>query len=142
VGQFGSQAAEAVPVLIPLVKEGPINLRRKAVVALGKIGPEARGAVPALREILAKESEKLLVCFAIRTLGSIGKDAKEALPDLIARSKSDQILEVRLAAIEQLGIIGPDAKDAVGILTQAQKDGRAEIRDAATEALKRIQPMP
>ncbi|GIW78515.1 MAG: hypothetical protein KatS3mg105_0322 [Gemmatales bacterium] len=71
----------------------------------------------------------------MRALGKIGKDAVSAL---IERVEKEPVVEVRLAAIVELGNIGPDAKDAVGVLTAASKDGRKAIRDAATEALKKI----
>jgi HEAT repeat protein len=47
--------------------------------------------------------------------------------------------EVRLAVIEELGGFGADAKEAVDALTIAAKDGRAAIREAAADALKKIQ---
>jgi HEAT repeat protein len=138
VGQFGNQATEAVAVVTKTLKDPQIGVRRKAAVVLGKIGPEAKTSIPDLREVLKKETDKVLICSVIRTLGGFGKDAREAVPDLIAKCKADMFLEIRLAAIEELGHIGPDAKDAIAILTQAQKDGRTDIREAATEALKKI----
>jgi len=143
LGQYGGRAAEAVPLLIKYVKLPAANTRRKAVITLGRIGREGSSAVPALREILAaRDSDKLLLSCTIRTLGSFGKEAREAVPDLVAKCKGDVLLEVRLAAIEELGNIGPDAKPAVDILTIAQKDGRADVREAATESLKKIQGTP
>ena len=143
LGQYGGRAAEATPLLIKFAKEPTANTRRKAVVTLGRIGREASSAVPTLCELLkAKESDKVLLSAVIRTLGAFGKEARDAVPDLVEKCKGDVLLEVRLAAIEELGNIGPDAKLAVGILTIAQKDGRADVREAAGESLKKIQGTP
>ena len=63
LGWFGSAAAPAVPALIEALKNDQI--RREAILALAKIGPAARAAVPALQ---ALEDEVL-----------IGNDARDAL---------------------------------------------------------------
>src|SRR5262249_6864607 len=136
LGQYGTHASDAAPELIKALKDPQLAMRRKAVIALGKLGPEAKNAIPDLRALLKTESDKPLLCYTIRRLGGFGKDAGEAVPDLIAKCGADSALEVRLAAIEELGRIGPDAKDAVTALTLAQKDGRADVREAAAEALK------
>jgi HEAT repeat protein len=142
LGHYGPRAGESVPALIHLARESPLNLRRKAVVVLGKVGPDSRSALPVLREILKKETDKTLLCFTVRTLGSLGPDSREAVPELAQRCRNDSPLEVRLAAIEELGRIGPDAREALEILMQSQKDVRPDVREAANTAVKKIQPMP
>ena len=52
-----------------------------AVVALGKIGPEAKDAVPALTELLNDKNENVRSAAAI-ALGGIGPAAKSAVPAL------------------------------------------------------------
>jgi HEAT repeat protein len=42
----------AIPVLAALLKEEDANLAMSAVRALGEIGPDARGALPAIKELL------------------------------------------------------------------------------------------
>jgi HEAT repeat protein len=142
LGQYGSKASSAAEALTRALKDKEAGVRRRAIVTLGKIGPEGRQGVPALREIVKSESDKQVVTYAIRTLGALGKEARDAVPELVAKCRVEVSLEVRLAAIEELGHIGTDAKEAIPALTIATKDGRTDVREAATEALKRIQGMP
>ncbi len=46
--RFGSSAAEAVPALIETLDDEVSWVRNDAVIALGKIGPAAEAAIPAL----------------------------------------------------------------------------------------------
>jgi len=69
IGWFGSAAASAVPALIELLSADNKLFRREAAIALGKIGPDAEAAVPALT--------------ALTDLPIIGFHAKEALQKIV-----------------------------------------------------------
>lgn len=68
---IGPDAESAVPQLVGILKNKqlPFELRWNAVIALGEMGPAARGAVQALRDALLSDDEDLL----------IKQDAKKAL---------------------------------------------------------------
>lgn len=85
LGDIGSEAVDAVPVLIQILEDEEWSVRKAAITALGNIGPEAAEAVPALVQELRDESDACDV--AIMALGKIGPGATEAVPALI------QILE-------------------------------------------------
>jgi adenylate cyclase len=51
LGQFGGQAAEAVPALIRVLANERPAVRWQAIIALRKIGPAARAALPALASV-------------------------------------------------------------------------------------------
>ena len=53
-----------------------------AVFEAGRIGPEAREAVPALIELLMGEDKEYMRQAAARSLGRIGPDARAAMPAL------------------------------------------------------------
>ena len=55
-----------------------------AAELLGRIGPEARQAVPALMEAMKAPDSVLCAC-AIEALGEIGPDAKQAIPAIVER---------------------------------------------------------
>jgi len=44
-----------VPLLIDLLEDGDLLIRRHAIVALGSVGPAARAALPPLRKLLKNE---------------------------------------------------------------------------------------
>jgi adenylate cyclase len=68
LGQFGGQAAEAVPALIRVLADGKPAVRWQAIIALRKIGPSARAALPALA---ALQNDDLL-----------GSDARDAVREI------------------------------------------------------------
>lgn len=59
LGWFGPAAAEAVPDLIRLLRDG--SVREEAVQSLRRIGPEAKAAIPAL---VAMENESVIGNYA------------------------------------------------------------------------------
>lgn len=110
------------------------SVRLKSVVALARIGPDAKAAVPALTEAL-KNRDPDLREEAAKALGHIGPDAKTAVPVLI-RALKDKVDGVRRDAVVALGCIGPDAKAAVPELAEALKDEDGCMGRRVAEAIK------
>jgi len=81
-----------VPPLVRELKRPEPYIRKLAAESLGRIGPEARKAVPALIEALADNENgdegyghvppPSVCCVAAEALGKIGPDAEAALPAL------------------------------------------------------------
>jgi HEAT repeat protein len=89
------------------------RLHSPDLVKLGAMGPEARGAVPALLRLLHDESapnRKL----AAWTLGCIGPGAAEAVPALLValRDSHEGVRKVARKALDQIGPPGRKAKAA------------------------------
>src|SRR5262249_41415756 len=87
----GAPDKEKVAELIKQLKGSDAAARGKAIEALGKLGPSAKEAVPALVDVIKKEktftlhpagSKPPLRLLAIGALGRIGPDAREAVPVL------------------------------------------------------------
>ena len=86
---------ESVEDLIKALKDEDSEVRLNAAVTLGKMGPKAKAAVPAL--IKAVEDEYMWRT-AATALGNIGPQAKAAIPTL-NRALEDKDLNVqRIAA--------------------------------------------
>src|SRR6267142_432625 len=102
------------------------------------MGPDAKTALAALKEA-AKDEDKSVRAQVVHVLGNLGKELPaDVVPVLIDRLQ-DTVLDVRVASALALGVIGPEAKAAVPALVSAARDGLAPLREAAGEALKKIQ---
>ena len=138
-----SSAAEAlgkmrdksvIPVLIEALKnedDSDEEVISEAAKALGKIGPEAKDAVPALINVLNYEYGNVKQ-YAAEALGNIGSEVKGTIPALIKVLKNEyEDSDVRKSAARALGKIGPTAKDAVPVLVEALKNEyeNKDIRD-------------
>jgi HEAT repeat protein len=135
--KIGTNAAEAVPDLTLILEgkgktaSGPWLLQAARV--LGKVGPSARTAVPALTACL-KDRHIELARQACLVLGGLGKDAAPAVPALIDILKNRE--PARDAAANALGMIGPAAKQAVPTLVATlQSTTRPDLREACKVAL-------
>lgn len=77
LGKIGSDAEEAVPNFITLLRDKEVNtdnelLFRGVVLALGAIGPKASAAIPEIIRIVEETTSPVLRHYAITALGDIG----------------------------------------------------------------------
>ena len=109
-------------------------IRAVAAGALGKLGPEASEAIPALTRALA-DPEAYVRQEVAKALGEIGP---EAVPALILALK-DESGGVREAAVKALGAIGPEAEEAVPALIRIMEQAEHDYqRRYPADALKAI----
>jgi HEAT repeat protein len=106
-----------------------------AARVLGRLGPAAAPAAPALAQALCDQSERVRSA-AARALGEIGGEAAPVLVSALA--SEDHVL--REAAATTLGRLGPAARCAVPALTAALRDPRVGVRQAAAQALAQVAP--
>ncbi len=115
--------------------------RRTATYALGKIGPDAKAALPAVKQNLMADDERLRMISLWAMLQITPDDdqvVKAAIPALTKALVAERPL-VRLEAALALGKIGPQAAAAQGALESlAKTDDDEAVRRAAAEALKQI----
>jgi HEAT repeat protein len=114
---------------------GLLATTEEASQALGRLGPDARAALPQLRAAV-REGAVPIRKAAIDCLGSLGPLAREAVPELIRRLDDPYYLPRRGAATA-LGKIGPAAQSAVPRL-RALVEAEDDAAHAAREALKQI----
>ena len=107
-----------------------------ACMALEKMGPVARPAIPALRRAL-RDEEVTVRILAASTLGGLGPDAATAVPDLVA-ALQDNNEYVRVFSVTAQGKIGIRARDGTGAIRNALDDPNALVRSQAEWALEQI----
>ena len=127
LGEIGSAAVEE---LIHALSLPDANIRREAVWALAKMGPEAEPAVGALARVLA-DRDLAVRKGAARALGLLDRLACPAIPFLIAALNDTDLFFCRLAAWA-LGKIG--APPAISTSSSTQRI--PEIRGASHSSKK------
>jgi hypothetical protein len=184
LGAIGAPAGEAVPALSAIMLDDPAEqTRSEAALALSKMDPASRAAVPALAQALEDKGPLVrmyaaMALFRLRTearpavpalikglkdkanetymnlfwmtiremiidaLGRASAGTDEAVPALTEALKTADTDALRVAAATALGEVGPDARPAVPLLQKLLKDKHRPTRDAAREALEKIQGGP
>lgn len=126
----------AVPRLIAAMEHDEVRMR--AAMILGRIGPEAEEAIPALTEAL-KDPRSEVRREAVFALGAIGPAAAPAVPQ-ITELLQDPDMNVRYAAAYALGKIGPKAIGAKQQLLDRLATADQFLALVSAWALAQIQP--
>lgn len=98
---------EAVVDLLPYLQADAPATRRRAALALSRLGPQAIAAVPALCAVLHEEAD-VVRFWAAKALGNIGPDAAQAIGPL-RHALQDADPNVRWEAATALAKIDPAA---------------------------------
>ena len=132
-------AKEAIDALAKVAgdKYQNVTARRIAIRALGKMGPDAERAVPALIMALMNDQCMKLRNDAALALGAIGPGARYAVPYLIIALEEPSL---RVNVTWALGKIGPDARHAVRELITMLEDENPKVSVNAAGALGCIGP--
>jgi HEAT repeat protein len=153
----------AVAKLAEMLEKGKGEAPYQAAVALGRLGPEAAGALGALVGALHHADEDVRRA-AARTLGGIGPSALPAIEEALASKDTRASREaaealgflgsaaipaltaalrhadpqVRRIAARALGRLFPQAHEVRSALVEAASDPDPSVRDTAAEALKQV----
>jgi HEAT repeat protein len=122
----------------------PLWSRIEAARTLGKLGSEARAAVPALASMLDDPSRRdpLMIDEAvINALGQMGAAARTAIPALVRISGKDFDTErAAVAAIDRILLSPPIGPGDVPGLMRDLRDRDASVRVRAAKALGTLGP--
>lgn len=137
------RTARIVRQLIDVLRDEPrgqpLWSRVQAAQTLGKLGPEARAAVPALASMLDDPSRRdpLLIDEAIiHALARMGNAARPAIPAMVRASGRDFDLEhAAAAAIDTILLSPPAGPGDVPALMRDLRDRDASVRVRAAKAL-------
>jgi HEAT repeat protein len=144
LGAIGPDAVEAVPDLAVILRQDPEGLRRaQAALALTKMRPASRGAVPALAEALSDKDEWVRMN-AVIALAGLGTDSRPAIPALIPAMKDDAnrtnlgafTFTIQEEAAIALGRASAGTHDGVAALSETmQTTPSRSLKRAAARAL-------
>lgn len=135
---------EVVLLLEKLGAKDPSE-RAGAVERLGRLGTEARPAVPALSRLLAQDPSSFVRERSAQALARIAKDVKADPGKAVAalgKALKDRDRNVRIAAANALGSLGAKARPAVPALIEALRDPNGYVRAWVAEALVRTKAPP
>jgi HEAT repeat protein len=138
---------EAIQALIRTMEDSNDNWRGVAANALGRIGPKARVALPALRQALLRKDDDARPAVAL-TIWRLQKSAKDhkiagvdrasAVAALIGMAGQDDGRNVQYEALEALATLGAEARPAVPVLIDMVQDQDRARRSLAVAALAAI----
>lgn len=120
-------------------RQGSFGARARGARMLGECGAAALPAVPAVVKLL-KDPEGDVRVAAAEALLKISPDnqAEAALGSLAEALKSPDLL-IRLRSVEALAGRGRQARSALPALKALLQDPEPELRDAAREAMKKLE---
>jgi HEAT repeat protein len=95
--------------------------------------------LPLLHDALHSQNDRLRWNAAVFLNEWGPEEAKKTVPVLIQALLRHSNARFRAKAAVLLGQLGPEAKESVPALTKALQDQDATVREAAAEALKKIQ---
>jgi HEAT repeat protein len=134
---MGPNARNAVPDLIELLQGPGFWKRYWAAQLLKEIGPEAKEAVPALRQALKTEKFNAAYEADVDALEAIARDT--VVPALIEALQTEE-WDIKAMSADNLGRLRSKARAAIPELRKALHDKEEWVRKAAAEALKQIEP--
>jgi len=128
-------AGDAIPALINCLDYFSPGVREAAVIALRDVGKEAKMAVPAIANLVAKDKVAVVRMESAKTLGIIGPDADFGMPSLVNALNNDKNPYVCQEAALAMAKIDPASQLALDALARHLVDFAPIIRIAAAKAL-------
>jgi HEAT repeat protein len=129
-----SAAREVVAGYLPLLWDADPDVRRKACVVLGSLGPVAKPAVPSLITML-DDTDDLVRERAVGALGAIGLPQTEIVAALV-KALHDPASIVRYRAAAQFAFHIPVSATAVPSLLELRDDKDKSVASLAEVALE------
>jgi HEAT repeat protein len=130
----------SLPKLLADLDSKDAQVRIKAALALGEMGPDAQRAIPSLFKAL-KDRDENVARQALQALRAIGTPTRDDVEMLMGGLRDDSP-RVRGYSLEALSKLGPEARPAVPKLAELlkAKETDAEMRQQAARCLGLIGP--
>lgn len=145
LGLLADRSGRVVQAVAGVLTDADIETRRAAIRTLARFGPAASPVADAILKAARTDKDREVRVAAVRAFAAaLGPNLKGRAKDLYP-SLDDTELEVRVTTIEALGALGNDLKDDTETLAALRKrlsDPQAKAREAAAQAIKRIESPP
>jgi HEAT repeat protein len=128
----------AVAPLIAALDDKGLEVGVYAAIALGEIGPAAKGAVGPLQGFIQTEKDARIRIHAAAALMRIDPQLEKSSMQVLVAALTDERMFVRHNALTALEGLGPLAKEAMPALQKILQDPDKAIQDGAARALKKI----
>lgn len=133
VRMIGALSPESYwPLVTELISGGDDELRNQAIVTLEQLGAE--DSLKAIRKVVAKERDPLLLKNLLRAMASAGPGDKKVRKDLIRRCLKERDELLRINAVVALGHLAP-GDDVEQLLQELSGNEERDIRMAAACAM-------
>jgi len=135
--------AEALPALLEKLRAEKPDVRMEAAAAIGRLGPQAKAAAPALLGAFPQEKDPFARRAMIAALGAIGPEAREAAPALVAAVRDgygsvDDL--VGFEAMAALVKIDPENIASGQRVAAMLRDKSPEVRSRAAAMVRLLGP--
>lgn len=127
--------APALDAMIEVLSWDDEHMLASALLAIGRIGPDAERAIPALQRLVEAGNEKS-VAGAMPTLGAIGAKAVPTLAYALQHSSP----YIAQSASKALSAMGTDAVPAIPALLEAARRENHDVSKSAMRALPYLGP--
>lgn len=134
IAQAGVNGIVALPALIRVTAHHKSSVRRKACVAIGRLGPRAELSLDPLLERLVLDDDPAVRDAAAAAMARIGPAAVPLLIRLVGSGEP----ELQWRAAHALQRIGPRADAALAALQKSAKDDDVQVRIESLDAIWRI----
>ena len=134
--------ALSIPCFMEKLTPGGDNSQSSAqywsLIALARIGPEARAALPLVRNLLGQENPQNQMA-AVVAAWKLDPSGPPPI-DLLQNTFHSRVhMMIRRTAVQLLGDLGPPARAAIPTLIEATKAPDSLMRDDARAALQQVQ---
>jgi hypothetical protein len=136
LGHFGEAAGPYAGRIAELYDQADPNSRRIICSTFGNFASQGEAVVPVLLKGIVDSNDTVRIA-AASSLGQVHAQPDQSIPALKIATK-DPSLIVRLQAVQSIGFFGTLGTNALQVLEEARLDADASVRNAATNALNRI----
>jgi hypothetical protein len=138
--KFDQENQKAFDALVQGLKDSGDYNRQNAADALAKTGTIGKKAIPALKDALKDTAPNVRTRAALALWKIDNQSAEIVLPVLIDGLRAKGLSHLRVLAVNVVAELGGDAKKVIPELLELRKDRDLALRNAATEAIKKIDP--